>query len=643
MHTQTTNKDYRPDIDGLRALAIISVILYHINSNLLPGGFSGVDVFFVISGYLITSHLLYEISVKNDFSYKRFYLRRIRRILPALFFMILSVMVCGYFIFHNYYFQLLGEQAFAAALSYSNIYFYLTSGYFDLDSSLKPLLHTWSLGVEEQFYFVWPVILVIAHTYLKSMKYVFHIFIIMFIISFALNGIYFGDTDAIFYLMPFRVFEFAVGGFVARLVLAGGGGGLGGSSTLKEVSSMLGVTLVLAPMFYLKDGHVFPYYNAIPTTVGVGLLLYNRNSFVSYILSQKFIVFIGLISYSLYLYHWPVIVFAKYEFGVTDTKELLVTAIVLSFILATISYHLIERPFRFGRGILISSSFATLVVFILFISTASKSLLIESMHGGKDIISKTSGQANKERYTLLSQEGCDITTIETEKYCDWDSKNQILFLGNSHNLDGYNIFRTALGDNREYNLIFGGNTYLCQYQYRPDNILLSKNNRCTEGARKLLSEKLLSKIDVLVVNFFKIKTWGAEYLPIISAIRKINPNVKIVVIGSYIGVRPQNCRELVNKYGSIDVCKDVKYVTFWGGGEGQWVASQDFASMNYVYIDTIDLLCGKNRKLSDCVVNVGDELIFYDGDHFSLEGSRHIGELIFEKYGEKLSEFGLRK
>ncbi len=148
MNLQTKrDKDYRSDIDGLRAIAIVSVILYHIDSGILLGGYTGVDIFFVISGFLITSHLLYEITMKKDFSFKRFYIRRIKRILPALLFMILLVNTTGYFLLTNYYFQSQGEQAFSAVLSYSNIYFYLTSGYFDIDSSLKPLLHTWSLGV----------------------------------------------------------------------------------------------------------------------------------------------------------------------------------------------------------------------------------------------------------------------------------------------------------------------------------------------------------------------------------------------------------------------------------------------------------------------------------------------------------------
>jgi len=153
-------KDYRPDIDGLRALAVISVILFHMDNSFLPGGFIGVDIFFVISGYLITKHLV-ENKINNNHSLRIFYFKRIKRILPALFFMIFVTLIFSYFTFSPYYLDDTAKQSFSALLSFSNIYFYFNSDYFDISSTFRPLLHTWSLGVEEQFYLFWPIFIIV--------------------------------------------------------------------------------------------------------------------------------------------------------------------------------------------------------------------------------------------------------------------------------------------------------------------------------------------------------------------------------------------------------------------------------------------------------------------------------------------------
>ena len=377
-------------------------------SNLLPGGFTGVDIFFVISGFLISSHLIHEIYIKNDFSFKRFYLKRIKRILPALLFMILLVMFFGYFVFTKYYFQSLGEQAIAATLSYSNIYFYLTSGYFDLDSNLKPLLHTWSLGVEEQFYLVWPAVLTCI-LFFKKPRYLIYAFMVFFALSISLNALYSDDLSAIFYLMPFRIFEFTVGASIAYISVTKNNHNLIKNNYLKNILSFLGLFLIMAPMLYLDEDNIFPYYNALPTIIGSGLLIYNRSTISASILSKGWLVFIGLISYSLYLYHWPVIVFAKYEFGITNNIELFFIVFIFSTILATFSYHVIEKPFRFSRRPQVPKLFLALTTLVIATSTASSLAFVGSYNSNKELISKMLSEANKERFLLLNNNGCDIT------------------------------------------------------------------------------------------------------------------------------------------------------------------------------------------------------------------------------------------
>ena len=193
------SSDYRADIDGLRALAIVSVILFHLDKALLPGGFTGVDIFFVISGFLITSHIIND-TLKGTFTFKKFYIRRIKRILPALLGVIIFVLVGSFIIFTQFYFEKTGMESVAAILSFSNIYFFTSSGYFDDNVIFKPLLHTWSLGVEEQFYLLWPMIILLFLNFNK-LKNIIWFFLILGIISFILNYIFLTSKEAIFYLV----------------------------------------------------------------------------------------------------------------------------------------------------------------------------------------------------------------------------------------------------------------------------------------------------------------------------------------------------------------------------------------------------------------------------------------------------------
>ena len=639
MHIQTKNKDYRPDIDGLRAIAITSVILYHINPAILPGGFTGVDIFFVISGFLITSHLVYAIYIKKKFSFKIFYLKRIKRIVPALFFMCLVTLAYGYIIFTNSYFKSLGEQALTATLSISNIYFYLTSGYFDLDSSLKPLLHTWSLGVEEQFYLIWPAIIFVIFLASKNIKYILFTFFVLFFFSFYLNHLFHDNASAIFYLMPFRIFEFVSGGTIA-VIMHSNARIFIDTSVTKQLLSALGIILILLPLYFLTEDHIIPYYNILPTVIGSGLIIFTRDTIVSKILSLRLFVFIGLISYSLYLYHWPVIVYAKYEYGITNIFHLSSIVLLVSFVLAILSYLYIEKPFRFAKGKYFTPALVALVILTPTISSLISASILNGLNGNNELVKKTIKEANMERFKLLSNNGCNIAKKKTEKGCKWEAKTQILFFGNSHNLDGYNIFRAFLQDDNEYNLIFAGDTYYCKYKLNGEK-LTSLSNECANGADKLLSKSFLSKIDILVVDFFRVSTWGADYLFTVDAMKKLNPSIKIIVIGGYIGLRPNNCSELINKTGSYEACKDKRYVSYWGTNEEDWLKKKDFTKKDYLYVDLIELLCGKRKDLKNCTIRIGNDLMFYDGDHFSLNGSLYTGRAIHKRYQEELSKFGL--
>jgi len=638
VNPQTNNKDYRADIDGLRAIAIISVVLYHINPNILPGGFVGVDVFFVISGFLITTHILYEINIKKKFSFSRFYIKRIKRILPALLFMNLIVLIIGYFILTNFYFHALGEQVYSANLSYSNIYFYFTSGYFDLDSSIKPLLHTWSLGVEEQFYLIWPLLLVSVYFITKNPKYYLLMFILFFVLSYGFNGVYSDDLNAIFFLMPFRIFEFSAGAIISYLLLTRKRETFEGKKTTKNVIALLSLILIVTPMFYLNEKSIFPYYNALPTILGSIGLIYFKNSVVSSILSLRWIVFVGLISYSLYLYHWPVMFFFKFQLSEVDDFYLNLLIISVSVILSLLSYYLVEKPFIFSQNSLIPVLFSLLVVSVFLSSSFVKMMKINSFNYAGEIIDKSVKESLEEQSFFLQNNGCRIDNNKKSDNCDWTAENQILFLGNSHNLNSHNMFYALLNHNKKYNLIYPGDVYTCIRENLYD---VSEGNICRYGVDKLTLDKFVINLDVLVVNFFNIRVYGAMYMSLINDIRKLNPEINIIVVGGFIGTRPHNCRELINKYEDLDMCRNKKFVSFWGEDEIQWVLSQDFAKDKFLYVDSVELLCGKEKELNNCVTRTGKDLIFYDGDHFSLHGSNYLSNLMGAQYRVQLNALGI--
>lgn len=339
---------YRADIDGLRGIAVLAVLFFHTNVPCFTGGFVGVDVFFVISGYLITSIILKEIKAEN-FSIARFYERRIRRIFPALFPVIAFVLVIGAYLFDANAFKDLGRSIAATTLFSSNILFWRESGYFDAPSLLKPLLHTWSLAVEEQFYIFFPLALMAIHRYLKE-KYFLWV-VIAFIIS-LVASIY-GVThrpSATFYLVPTRAWELMVGSILAF-------------GTLPDLTkdwqrntlTISGLALILFSIFFYTEATPFPGIAALAPVIGSGLIIYSGRLGTyqaQRLLTAPPLVFIGLISYSLYLWHWPLVAFTKYFLFKPLTGIDSAAIIVTSLLIASFSWKFIEQPFRGKRPLL---------------------------------------------------------------------------------------------------------------------------------------------------------------------------------------------------------------------------------------------------------------------------------------------------
>jgi peptidoglycan/LPS O-acetylase OafA/YrhL len=336
---------YRPDIDGLRAIAVMSVVLYHFGIGGLSGGFVGVDVFYVISGFLITGIIQKEIE-QGRFTFTGFYERRIRRIFPALFVVLASTLIAGYFILLPSDLVLLGKSTIATLAFGSNIFFWRTSGYFDTTSELNPLLHTWSLAVEEQFYIGLPILLILVYRYAR--QWLKPILILCALLSFlACIWVQQLRPEAAFYLSPFRAWELLIGS-----LLAVGQFPKIKQHAFREVISGAGFILLAASIYSISEGSNFPGWVASGPVLGTALLIYAGCSGQTKIgswLSAKPIVFIGLISYSLYLWHWPIVVYAKYIKGLAPLGDWAYLGVFLSVLFAIASYYWVETPFRLNK------------------------------------------------------------------------------------------------------------------------------------------------------------------------------------------------------------------------------------------------------------------------------------------------------
>ncbi len=337
---------HRLDIDGLRAVAILGVLIFHIDSSAVSGGFLGVDVFFVISGFLITSIIQRGLDAGN-FSIINFYERRIRRIIPALFAMMLLVSVAMFFLMAP---QELNDYAMSvrsAVIITSNNYFLeFLQDYFKGNSLLTPLLHTWSLSVEEQFYFVFPLLLALLHRYWKSRRGV--IIVVSLILAVSLSACIIRGIEVpmeTFYLLPYRAWEMIVGGLLAL------SGVPAPSRKLGEISGFLGIAMVLGSFWGVSEENFIPGISAVPTCLGTVLLLFSgmaNGISTARILSWRPMVFIGLISYSVYLWHWPLIVSVRFLFPERPEMSLPlgVGIFALSLALGGLSWRFIEQPFR---------------------------------------------------------------------------------------------------------------------------------------------------------------------------------------------------------------------------------------------------------------------------------------------------------
>lgn len=336
---------YRPEIDGLRAVAVLSVIFYHAGSDFFSGGFIGVDVFFVISGFLISGILLNDLQ-NNRFSLLTFYERRMRRILPALFFMALCVTVACWFYLLPGEMKNFGRSLAAMATFWANILFYKQSGYFDAAAETKPFLHTWSLSVEEQFYIILPLIM--AFVFSRRRQALAAVLAGLALISLLLSAVMIGkNPNGVFYLLHFRAWELLAGSLLA---VCPGFGKLEYSRPAANLLSCLGLALIMLPAVFYTRNTAFPGLTAVPVVAGSVLLIHlGPRGLMARLLSTRAFTFVGKISYPLYLWHWPLLVIPVLVNMRDLTGGETALALAAALVLSIFSWLVLENPIRSKR------------------------------------------------------------------------------------------------------------------------------------------------------------------------------------------------------------------------------------------------------------------------------------------------------
>lgn len=430
------NKNFRFDINGLRAYAVMLVVLFHFKVKGFQAGFIGVDIFFVISGFLMTGIIIGNL-YKDQFSILKFYLARATRIIPAMFVVCVLLLITGWFTLLPSDYQALSKHVLASINFFSNIAYYRESGYFDTSSHNKALLHTWSLSVEWQFYILLPIILVLVNKIDKSKKLIPPLFIVGFMVSLALSVYYTKSNPRFaFYFLPTRFWELLAGGIVFLY-----GKQFATSATVHKVVEIVGFILILIGCFKFSEFSLWPSYNALLPVLGTIMIIY-ANQQNSVLTKPAIFQWLGKCSYSIYLWHWPIVFYLNY-YDLLDNTTALGLGILGSIVLGYLSYRLVEIPTKdfFARFTLLKN-YAIWIISVAILSLLS--ILVFKKEGIQNRFpAKINNVLNVQKDINPKTEAC-----LTGKKCSYGTGPvALLVIGDSHANAMINGIQAALPKN----------------------------------------------------------------------------------------------------------------------------------------------------------------------------------------------------
>jgi peptidoglycan/LPS O-acetylase OafA/YrhL len=619
----TLKDKYFPHVDGLRALAVLAVVLFHLDIPYLTAGYMGVDVFFVISGFLITGHVI-RARESNNFSLIHFYGRRMRRLLPALFVVLCLTLASSIFILAPIYLEELAEQSLSAMFAVSNIFFWINSGYFETDSSLKPLLHTWSLGVEEQFYLIWPLLILLLWKHKHWMVPIISL-VSLLVCEWFLRK----DSSGAFFLMPFRVVEFGVGAWVYIL--------LHKSHPMlnKQALSVVGLISIVGAFFYYSKLTLFPGISALVVCFGTAFVIYaGQHTLVGKFLSIRPALWIGAISYSLYLCHWPVIVLTRHLQGPNDSILDILFDVVLFTVASIALFYMVEKPFRSKKltgQFRVSTQALAIFLFTCMTLIGAMSAFIFKVQGQiigeATLLTKMDYEKGMSDRLKLLQVTCSTRSWET-CYDPNSNAYNVMVIGNSHALDGFNIISTAYPNKHVYMKALPGG---CAPMVPDDEILMAPSHpsrqECINFNKALLTYDGLKDANAIVINA-RIGVYRGEHiLKTVKLIRSIiNSEVKVIVLGGYIETN-KSMFDLINE--NIDPRVHQEYILSVAKDED--MLRRNAGPLDYIYISKKELVCEGN-EVSSCPIYFGNEPFAFDGNHLSLSAAKTMGENLAKRY-----------
>ena len=652
-----THPKYRPDIDGLRAIAVMSVIGFHAFPEIIPGGFIGVDIFFVISGFLISTIIFQNIS-SNSFSLIEFYSRRIRRIFPSLIIVLTACLAFGWIDLLTQEYKQLGKHVSAGAGFVSNLVLWNESGYFDNSAETKPLLHLWSLGIEEQFYLFWPFIVLVA--WKRNIKFAYVIFIVI-IVSFWINISHvYNNSLYSFYSPQARFWELLIGAFLAWFVLNKINLIENKSIAFFNILSLFGVTLIVAGEYLTSRGVAFPgWYAFLPTLGSTMIIMGGMRAWINQkILSNSIVVWFGLISYPLYLWHWPLLSFENIIEGGQTSIVLRFCTVILSISLAWITYKIVESPFRYGQNGAVKTYILLALMFMLgglgFYTFLKNGFPSHNITNSEEYFKN-----NNWSYTW-TRSGCAKEYLQISEDCKSESNlpPTILLIGDSHSQELYPGLVELMRNSNENIMRFG--TPLPFFDTAVTMGSGTPEHSSEETNKELYFAMNSSSVKTIIISFRAIiKLTGTEYeagkpkeikgisfrlvnnssitdphsmfeIAMRNTLAKLSASHKqviFVVDTPELGFRPEQCYDMrpirINKVTLKNPCA---------------ISRKEFDDRNYEYrslvfsvlkdfpsvaiFDAASQLCDNQW----CWAVKDGKVLYQDPDHLSMDGSRYIGQ-----------------
>jgi len=617
---------YRPDIDGLRAISVLAVMLYHAEFQVFSGGFIGVDVFFVISGYLITQMVLGDFE-KGSFSLSHFYERRVRRILPALLVMLAATVPLAYVFLSadplaDYSAALLGATWFS-----SNFVFWSEAGYFDRASEFKPLLHTWSLGVEEQFYLFFPAFFWVLYKFKWLIPGLSAVVVISFLMAqFGLSR----DAEWPFYMLVSRAWELGLGAMLAVVLAHSRLSDVRVTGLLAELLVLSGLLAVIVPVLMFSELTATPGPLLLVPTLGACSLIWltPATSYVRRLLSLKWLVGLGLISYSLYLWHQPVLVFGRIIIGEALGFEWRIAMLLGTFPLAILSWRYIERPFR-NPGQIVTRHLIFLVCAMMMITTVSAVMLHHFASTHEKTSTGVAGDIGHGRYYEVVDQRFDRCEAEYLQYRIelWENVPRchkskragapgIAFYGDSH-AEQLFVGAEALLSQASIYLIRGGIPFLGNDRFK--------------GPLRYLEEQ--KGINVVVFSAYwleKIQILGGDQFSeqLFNTVKwMVGRGFKVVLMmdAPDFGFDPALC---VYETTLNDARCDISLEQHNGD---QAIYRALFVAIakhpNVELVDVSEAICNKDT----CSMLSEGRLLYRDNDHLNLIGSQLAGEILIQK------------